>query len=798
MVAQPEKSKLCQKGSIILFCLLLILSGCRKQGGISVQPGTASGIGNSAGSAQTGVLTGVYRGTELSLPDGVWVDSMRIGPGGVRIDGETGEVTFWATDTDGRIRLVTTGEDRVKSDTALEIPENASVVTGAVGETCFVWVTADYADRRWSGEILNRLDLETGEVKTLDGVRSLFFTADEQEAEFGRFNLTSSAVDADGDIWLESSGEIIVLSPEFVRKASFVSHGYYAPLCPFPDGGVRIRNQEGLLALDKNTGGESPVRFWEFPNRLACGPGREYDFCYETDEGVYGFSGGESTLLMNYENSGLMPSESYFCGVLDPETFFFAESDGRLMKYASVGDIDISSLPTLEIAVNGTGITMMDYSQELVQYNRTHPEMWLNVTDYTRYNTGDNPNGGSQRLAMDLVTGIIQPDIVIAQTRGYYDPDAGLEIDAMLNHGLYADLTEYMERDPVLNPGNLFGAVRRTFTAEDGGIWGITSGFQVSTLYGPTALLEKWADGNGSSRGWTLTELLDFADSLPSGSWLIGGLNRQTAEQILLGVDGYSAFIDRQTGSCSFDSPDFLRWLRFLEALPPDGMKEGEATPDAYGLRGDTLEYYHTGRVMLYDDLFSQVDRSVEKMEAYFGTKDWTILGFPADGHNGSSVECESAILMTKTCSEKELAWDVIRTLATGHDIFLPILKETYEEQAAHIIENRNYMILSLYDKNSGRWEHRTSGKQALDGIFPTPADLDVPGWVSVPTAEDFARFEAFLDNDAGYPLTERLAPEISSLIREEISAFFAGVGSAEDCAAKIQSRVSIWLAEHK
>ena len=42
---------------------------------------------------------------------------------------------------------------------------------------------------------------------------------------------------------------------------------------------------------------------------------------------------------------------------------------------------------------------------------------------------------------MDLVTGIIQPDIVIAQTRGYYDPDAGLEIDAMLKHGLYADLT---------------------------------------------------------------------------------------------------------------------------------------------------------------------------------------------------------------------------------------------------------------------------------------------------------------------------------------------------------------------
>ena len=156
MVAQPEKSKLCQKGSIILFCLLLILSGCRKQGGISVQPGTASSIGNSAGSAQTGILTGVYRGTELPLPEGVSVDSMRIGPGGVRVDGETGEVTLWAADADGRIRLVTTGEDGVRSDTALAVPENASVVTGAVGEdlTLFSGGGVNY----WHSIIASELD----------------------------------------------------------------------------------------------------------------------------------------------------------------------------------------------------------------------------------------------------------------------------------------------------------------------------------------------------------------------------------------------------------------------------------------------------------------------------------------------------------------------------------------------------------------------------------------------------------------------------------------------------------------
>ena len=35
-------------------------------------------------------------------------------------------------------------------------------------------------------------------------------------------------------------------------------------------------------------------------------------------------------------------------------------------------------------------------------------------------------------------------------------------------------------------------------------------------------------------------------------------------------------------------------------------------------------------------------------------------------------------------------------------------------------------------------------------------------------------------------------------IVEEEVSALIAGVGSAEDCAAKIQSRAAIWAAEQK
>ncbi|MCR4906837.1 MAG: hypothetical protein K6A33_12235 [Clostridiales bacterium] len=776
----------------VLLLLLLLLAGCRKEsGGLAVQPGPMSG-GSTADGA--GILTGVYRGEELIRPEGVYVDVSHLDPGGMRFDGETGDVTFWATDTEGRGRLLTVSGDKVTADVSFEIPEDRIVQTAAFGEHCFVWVTAIPADHKFAEEELNLLDLDTQEGKTVSNIRSFFAAAERFEADFGRFQILSSAVDADGDIWLASSGEVVVLSPDGVFLNSFVSRSYSSPLSVSPDGTVWIPSGDGAAVLDKKTGRESALRMNAEPSSFAFGDG--YDYYYETDQGVFGADDTGSVLLMSYRNSNITQGSVRFCGVIDPETFLFAEN-GRLMRYEALGDIDLSAVPTVEVVLNVKSAMGFQRSMDIVEYNKSHPETRVIVTDYTQYDTKENPNAGTQRLSTDLLTGKIKPDIVIAETRSRIAPEAGAEIEMMIEHKLYTDLTGFLENDPALKPENLFGAARRYFTAEDGGMWGIASGFQMETLFGPTALLEQWADGNGSSKGWTLTEMLDFAESLPEDMYLMGPLHRETAANRLLGPDGYAAFIDRGSASCSFDGPDFLRWLRFLGTLPGIETARTSDTPDRVGLRADTVESYFTGRVALDSSDFTALDAAVESLEAQFGTKDWTIIGFPAEGHNGTYIQCDEAIMMTSFCTQKELAWDVIRNLVMGFEIGFPVLKQKYEENAAERLEHGDYMIMKLIHDENG-WGTVKSRSAAPDKNFPTPDDLTSPGWISIPTAEDFARLEAFLDNDAGYPLTERVSPEVNAIIEEEISAYFAGVGSAEDCAKKIQSRVSIWLAEHR
>ena len=773
-----------------LLAVLLVFAGCRKNGGLTVEPG-AIPDGNPANAALTGILTGVYRGEELIRPEGVYVDVSHLDPGGMRFDGETGDVTFWAMGEVGKGVIMTVNGENVTKGASFDIPEDRIVQTAAFGEHGFVWVTAIPADHKFAEEELNLLDLDTQEGKTVSDIRSFFAAAERFEADFGRFQITSSAIDADGDIWLAASGEVVVLSPDGVFLNSFVSHSYSAPLTVSPEGKVWVSTDSGIAVLDKKNGEESVIRLRTRPSAIVFGEG--YDFYFETEQGVYGYDGTGSVLLMNYENSNMLEGGAGFCGVIDPETLLFASDESWIAVYRSLGDIDLSTIPTIQVAFNALSGW---YSMEIVEYNKAHPETRVIVTDYTKYNTDADMTRGAQKLATDMLTGLYKPDIVIAQPRSYFEPKKGAEIEMMIEHKLYADLSGFLENDPDLSPDKFFGAVRRYFTAEDGGMWGISSGFQVSTLFGPTALLEKWSDGNGSSKGWTLTEMLDFAESLPKDSYLIGTIYRQTAANRLLGPDGYAAFIDRESASCSFDGPDFLRWLRFLTTLRNDTDRVDSITPDTYGLVAETAEAYYTGRVALEGtNLWSTGE--IADMECQFATKDWTIIGFPAEGYNGSYVLCDSAILMTSFCADREFAWDVIRMLVTGPDSQIPILKKSYEKEAAEYIEENRYMILTL-THDEGGFHSRSSGRIAEDGIFPTLDDLDTLGWISIPTEDDFARLEAFLDNDAGYPLTERVSPEVNDIIEEEISAYFAGVGSAEDCAKKIQSRVSLWLAEHR
>ena len=62
---------------------------------------------------------------------------------------------------------------------------------------------------------------------------------------------------------------------------------------------------------------------------------------------------------------------------------------------------------------------------------------------------------------------------------------------------------------------------------------------------------------------------------------------------------------------------------------------------------------------------------------------------------------------------------------------------------------------------------------------------------------ETTAWFFSLLDG-AGFPYLTGTPQAVHDIAVEEITAYLGGMGSAEDCAAKISSRVGLWAAERQ
>jgi hypothetical protein len=244
-----------------------------------------------------------------------------------------------------------------------------------------------------------------------------------------------------------------------------------------------------------------------------------------------------------------------------------------------------------------------------------------------------------------------------------------------------------------------------------------------------------------------------------------------------------------EDGQAKFDSPLFLRWLNFYASLPKDSDDWMKKTPtgklqaarDFAGI----YDYAYQDRIAL--QWISLYQLHLSRQESLFGTKDWVYLGHPAEGHSGVDCRADNCLVMTRWSGEKELAWDVIRTLIADPENWggLPTLESLFDQS----LERQNLLNQQYIVYFNGS----TIGS-ARDPDLKRE-NLQSPGYIVRPEREDFEHVKRIL-NSAGYPMTEKLNPDIAAIVAEEISAFVGGVGTAEDCAAKIQSRVSILLAE--
>ncbi len=577
------------------------------------------------------------------------------------------------------------------------------------------------------------------------------------------------------DLPLTDDGRVMLFGAAVLH-----ARGELGEFRPLPED-VSLRAKRG-----NNEDGSHPILYPASP---------AWDFCYTGQSGVLAASwDGDGNLateeILNWENCDLVPGAYSLTAVIDRDTLLlhdeqFTRAQDRYVLFRRAPDVRLSEMVTLTIAHTVELSNRM--REKIAEFNRRHPGVRVVCKDYAQYDDKSTPmkDEGAEKLAFELSVGEAGADLLLAPGRA-----DSPELAAVLEKGLYRDLSSFLDADPLVNRENLSGAVLRLFEAADGGIWGLTDTLSFNTLVGSQKTL---GTSTGHLSSWTMSEMLDLAQALPPDAVLTdklywGGAGT-TQVRLLLGSEGWGAYLDWEEGTCSFDSPEFVRLLAFLDSLPKDREDFMRRAPDG---RLDVND--HAGRMLLFRSgklalgvMFFSAITSFPDVVRIFG-EDWTAVGYPGSGTN--AVPFQSLVLLD-ACPDPHTAWELIAALIptdAGPEKFTLTIPALKSDLSAVLDTMRGY-ITALYDDGSSRYW--TDPAEA-------PADaseLDRPGMLFRWTPEFCEAVTALIDG-AGSPLLYSVPSEVTSIIEEEISAMTAGASTPENCAKVIQSRVGIWMAE--
>ena len=771
-----------------------VLSGCTKP---SEDPNIAPPVTAINGKTENPpeVLTHVFRPESFAIPENYSFNSQIL----PRYDEEAGTLTYlaacwkswedengvWQSETVSEI--VTAITETVLQETQLPLEKDETLSCGLFTKDGLLGTVSrfDFEKGQESFRLLSwKIGPDGAEVQAEIGDMGSLF---ESAGTLGWFRVERMAEDADGYLYLASQQEVVVLTPELKKFFSVMTPDYIDSMAVSGDGRVRVMGSLGngrvLCLVDREIlSFGDPLPLSALPdgaNELFFGPG--HDFYYRSGNGLYaadfdesGTKGVSDELILDFMNSDLSRDSASILAVYGPEAVLMSDRGGNAAVpaiYRKAPDVDLSAVTVLRLV--HTGQPELSMAGKIISINKSHDGVRIVVDSYQ---SKEDYLGGEKLLAAEMATGA-RPDIVITS-------QSGPALSYIVKRGLFADLNPFTVRDGLLNQDNIMGCVKRTFTDGDGRLFGLTPSFWIQTVVSTDELLGKYA-GRDS---WTAEELLDFAESLPSDRLLMEGLTRNSAAYMLLGPGGYACFLSEDGKTASYYSDLFIRYLNYIASLPT--REEYEAHPPIEGLNADVSEryrLYHEGKIVLKQKVLTE-PASFLGMELDFGTKDWRLIGQPTNGDCGTAISADSVYLITAADSERaELAWEVLETLFEPDEISgaqgIPGLVSEFDKVV------REYYLYDFAFTFSG-----TSSRDLKDSWFPLT--LTEPGILTEFTEEDEGRIRDILDNHCGIPFALSANEDVTAIVNEEISVFLGGVGTAEDCAAKIQSRVSIWLAE--
>lgn len=478
------------------------------------------------------------------------------------------------------------------------------------------------------------------------------------------------------------------------------------------------------------------------------------------------FSGLDLTtqlLKLNADTFALEPADVGGVGIYglgttaDGDVLVSCTSDGReFVKTADEADLFDWSEPGIvspgytNLYELGDGSWLLFYrgqtSLELLEEKLLPPKTTLTLlTDYPRaelYTIVNDFNRTSEgyRVEVQLLgEGGLTAELLRTQLIAGEGPDIFAFYDrsslADLGANSFEDLLIYLDADAEYGRDTLAPELLGAMCAQDKLDW-LPYSFGISTFTAPSAYL--------SEPGFSFDEAKQAAAK--AGLPLFPGWMTRDILWGWMSDFAVGQYMDLETGTCSFDSEDYISLL-----------EECAAAAAEFG--SDSAALYNS---LLQFELLQNLIRVSTISDNYGGA--YAFVGVPNETTNGSMFSPDLCFAISSTSGNKDAAWQLVRSC----------LSDEHQQMNLTSFPASASVLDAMIDDAVENGVHYYEYEYELD-----EADAaKLRGLISeTQTAQD-------------------AYPAVLNIMAEDAAQFFAGQITAEQAAAYTQNRVSTWLAE--
>ncbi|MBO4457144.1 MAG: extracellular solute-binding protein [Butyrivibrio sp.] len=481
----------------------------------------------------------------------------------------------------------------------------------------------------------------------------------------------------------------------------------------------------------------------------------------EDSYGIYKYDkeADKLTKILDYRDSSIVYDEIEWiyrlgCVALSEKEIIvpYSKDEGgntSLVKLTKVNPEDVGNKTV--ITMSGIAIDS-DIVSQIMEFNRTSDKYAIKILDYSEYYDYSDYKEMIKQFNLDLTSGraadIICFSGMDSSVRKYVDK------------GILLDLTPAFEKGGPLGDIELLPNIAEVMKY-DGKTYTFIPSFEVSTY----VVKSENANGKNSLTYDDYDKLIKSAGTDYKDAF--GSIMDRTDQCSYLWAFYGDEFFDLKNKKCNFDSPEFISFLNFVNKFP-----EVEEEVD-YVNEGDIEQVYIEGRGIFYSAEFRNIWEYAKLKQVVFNG-DVEFVGCPNNsGKNLAVIDATTLGINSKT-EHKDVIYDLIKELmnpdpkSDGFSSVKPKFEEELQEATREPSDNNR--DAQVYDPVSG------------DFVKLKPL-----------SQEDIKKF---YDYTVSINSSVEFDSEVSGIITEEASAFFAGQKSAEEVAKIIQKRVSIYINE--